>query len=394
MKCSAPPRIVIVGGGVIGSSIACYLGLAGAGADVTVIEPDPTYQLAATPRATGTIRRTFTLPEKIQMSAYAQQVYSDFETFTAIDGKDGVDVQFHRGGFLYMAWGNDEVAYLERAHAKISEHYPSIELLSGSEISALYPSIDTSDVDIGLFARDDGWIDPASALWGYRKKAQSLGVTYLSDRVVGFQYDKHRIHAVELENGSPIAAEMVVNCANCWAADVAAMVGMKIPIEPLQRMTYYFETRDEIEPLPLTRDINGISVRPEGTGYITGMTNFNQPYGFNWDLDYDWFDEAIWPQIAKRIPTFESLKMKSCWAGHYDMNTFDGTTILGPWTGGIDNFYVTAGFSGHGLQQAPAVGRAMSELLLDGRYQTIDLTRLGYQRVLDETPLIDEGIRS
>ena len=172
------------------------------------------------------------------------------------------------------------------------------------------------------------------------------------------------------------------------------MVGMQIPVRPLRRMTYYFDTRAELEPLPLTRDIDGISLRPEGSGYITGVTNYDEEYGFNWDLDYDWFYGTVWPAMATRIPAFEAVKLQSCWSGHYDMNTLDQTAIIGPWTGSIENFYIAAGFSGHGLQQAPAVGRAIKELLLDDGYDTIDLSRLGYKRVLDDRPLDDEGPRS
>ena len=103
-----------------------------------------------------------------------------------------------------------------------------------------------------------------------------------------------------------------------------------------------------------------------------------------------YFDAAIWPGLAERVPAFEALKMTSAWAGHYDQNSFDNNAILGPWTDGLENFHIALGFSGHGLMQAPAVGRGLCELLLHGRYQTLDLSRLGYQRILNGTPLHDE----
>jgi FAD-dependent oxidoreductase domain-containing protein 1 len=391
MNNSATSSIVVIGGGIIGSSVACALAEADAGVSVKVIEPDPSYEWAATPRATGTIRRVFTLAENIHMSNLAHEVYSNFDSLTAVNGEVVADVQFNKGGFLYMAWGKKHVAHLKRIQALVAPHYPEIDLLDASAISSRFPSISTEGVDVGLFAPDDGWIDPASALQGYAKKAKSLGAVYVKDRVVGFATSGHQVTEVQLGSGERIKADSVVNCANCWAAEVASMIGMQIPIRPLRRMTYYFDTRAELEPLPLTRDINGISVRPEGSGYIAGVTNYNEEYGFNWDLDYDWFNGTVWPAIATRIPAFEAVKLQSCWSGHYDINTLDQTAIIGPWTGGIENFYVAAGFSGHGLQQAPAVGRAIKELLLDGGYQTIDLSRLGYQRVLDGCPLNDEG---
>ena len=151
--------------------------------------------------------------------------------------------------------------------------------------------------------------------------------------------------------------------------------------------------RLEIAPrrMPLTRHISGnVSFRPQGAGYISGNTTYEEPHGFNWEIDYSYFNEAIWPGLAKRVPAFEALKVKSAWAGHYDENTLDNNAILGPWVGGLENFHIALGFSGHGLMQAPAVGRGLCELLLHGRYQTLDLSRLGYRRILDGMPLRDE----
>jgi glycine/D-amino acid oxidase-like deaminating enzyme len=152
---------------------------------------------------------------------------------------------------------------------------------------------------------------------------------------------------------------------------------MKVPVAPMRQLTFHFEVRDKLEPMPLTR-------------HIGRNTRYDQPPGFNWEVDFAYFDEAIRPGLAARVPAFEALKMTSAWAGHYDQNGFDNNAILGPWTGGLENFHIALGFSGHGLMQAPAVGRGLSEPLLYGRYQTLDLSRLGYRRILDGTPLHDE----
>ena len=165
---------------------------------------------------------------------------------------------------------------------------------------------------------------------------------------------------------------------------------MKVPVYPLHRLTFYFEVREKLEMMPLTRHIsNNVSFRPQGAGYICGNTRYDEPPGFNWEIDYDYFDEAIWPGLAERVPAFEALKVMGAWAGHYDQNSFDNNAILGSWTGGLENFHIALGFSGHGLMQAPAVGRGLSELLLYGRYRTLDLSRMGYQRIIDGTPLLD-----
>ena len=166
---------------------------------------------------------------------------------------------------------------------------------------------------------------------------------------------------------------------------------MKVPVYPMRRLTFYFEIRARLEPMPLTRHISrNVSFRPQGAGYISGNTRYDEPPGFNWEVDHDYFDEAIWPGLAERVPAFEALKVTGAWAGHYDQNSFDNNAILGPWVNGVGNFYIALGFSGHGLMQAPAVGRGLSELLLYGRNQTLDLSRLGYRRILDGVPLHDE----
>jgi len=226
---------------------------------------------------------------------------------------------------------------------------------------------------------------------GFRRKAVSLGIRYLKDRAVDFEVAGKRVAAVRLESGQRIAADSVVNAANCWGPELCERLGMKIPVHPLHRLTFYFEIREQLERMPLTRHISGnVSFRPQGAGYICGNTTYDEPHGFSWGIDYSYFDEAIWPRLAKRVPAFESLKVKSAWAGHYDENTLDNNAILGPWVGGLENFHIALGFSGHGLMQAPAVGRGLSELLLHGRYQTLDLSRLGYRRILDGIPLRDQ----
>ena len=251
MNNAASSTIVIVGGGIIGSSVAYSLANAGSGVNVVVVEPDPSYEWAATPRATGTIRRAFTLREKIQMSCYANEVYSDFSALTSIDGEEVADVQFRKGGFLYMVWGREHVEQMEHVVTQVAPYYPEIDLIDSSAISAQFPSIRTDDVDAGLFAPDDGWIDAASALQGYKKKARNLGAVYIKDRVVDVITSGKLAIGVKLESGSTLNADAVINCANCWSAEVSEMVGMELPIQPLRRMTYYIDAQTELEPLPL-----------------------------------------------------------------------------------------------------------------------------------------------
>jgi len=382
--------IVIIGGGVIGSSTAYHLAKAGHAADVVVVEPDPTYEFAASPRATGGIRQLFTVPENIRMAQYGHEVYGQFETLMAVDGEPA-PINFHREGYLWLGSGKADVDSLMANWRVQTAHGARIELLDPKGVKHRFPSMRVDDIDIAAYSPDDGFLDPHSVLMGFRRKAVSLGVKYLKDRIVDFEVSGKRVVAATLESGERLAADMFVNAANCWGPELCDKLGMKVPVYPMHRLTFYFEIRETLEALPLTRHISkNVSFRPQGAGYITGNTKYDEPPGFNWDIDYNYFDEAIWPGLAERVPAFETLKVSGAWAGHYDQNSFDNNAILGPWSGVLDNFHIALGFSGHGLMQSPAVGRGLSELLLYGSYRTLDLSRMGYQRILNNTPLRDE----
>jgi glycine/D-amino acid oxidase-like deaminating enzyme len=384
------PKIVIIGGGVIGSSIAYHLARAGHAADVVVVEPDPTYEFAASPRATGGIRQLFTVPENIRMVQYGHEMYGQFETLMAVDGEPA-PINFQRMGYLWLGSGKADVDALMANWRVQTGHDARIELLDCKGVKHRFPSMRVDDIDIAAYSPDDGFLDPYSVLMGFRRKAVSLGIKYLKDRVVDFEVAGKRLAAVTLESGERLAGDMFVNAANCWGPELCEKLGMKVPVYPMHRLTFYFEIREKLEMLPLTRHISkNVSFRPQGAGYITGNTRYDEPPGFNWDVDYSYFDEAIWPGLAERVPAFEALKVSGAWAGHYDQNSFDNNAILGPWAGVLDNFHIALGFSGHGLMQAPAVGRGLSELLLYGSYRTLDLSRMSYRRILDDKPLHDE----
>ncbi|MEX2643667.1 MAG: FAD-dependent oxidoreductase [Acetobacterales bacterium] len=383
--------ILIIGGGVMGSSLAYHLGMAGNAGEVVVIEPDPTYEFAATPRSTGGIRQLFSVPENIRMSQYGHQVYGNFEELMAVDG-DAPHLNLRRQGYLFLGTGANDVDTLVHNWKIQAANGARVELLDRKGLQHRWPSMNVEDLDAGVFSPDDGFMDPYAALMGFRKKAQSLGATYIQDRVVGLEANNTRVERAVLESGRKIEAQMFVNTANCWGPDICAMVGMKVPVYPMRRMNFYYLCQDQLESYGLTRHISsGASFRPEGAGFITGLTRLDEPAGFNWDVDYDLFDSIIWPALAHRMKAFESIKMQRGWAGHYDICSLDGNAIIGPWIGGLSNFHIALGFSGHGLQQAPAIGRALKELLLDGGFQTLDLSRFTYQRVIDDNPIPEYG---
>ncbi|MGE4220104.1 MAG: NAD(P)/FAD-dependent oxidoreductase [Alphaproteobacteria bacterium] len=383
--------IVIIGGGVMGSSAAYHLAMAGAADRVVVVEPDPTYEFASTPRSSGGVRSLHGIAENVQMTLYSHQVYGNFPALMAVDGQPGY-VGWRNHGYLNLAAGADAVRVMEADWKVQRAEGADVILLERDGLAQRFPSLNVSDVDLGALALCDGSLDPYAALMGFRKKAQSLGVRYIKDKVVGIEQSGRRIAAVRLASGERLTGDLFANMAGAWAPEICDMVGMRLPVEPMRRLTFFFECRDAVEVLPTTRDWTGISVRPEGTGFIVGVTNKAEPGGWNWDVDHGWFDDVIWPRLAHRVPKFESIKLGRSWSGHYAQNRLDGNIIIGRWDEGPSNFYVFTGCSGAGLQKAPSIGRAMKELLLDGGYQTIDLTRFSYRRVVDNEPIREYGL--
>ena len=381
--------VAIIGGGAIGCAAAYFLRAAGA-MRVCVIEPDPTYALASTPVATGGCRRLFALPENIRMSQFSIAFFQDFPRHMAIDGP-GPDVQWKEGGYLFVVPPGHE-AVLEANFRTQQGLGVEVELLDRAAIAARYPWMRSDDLALGVLSPRDGWLDPNSVLQGFRKKSQALGAEFLRDRVVRLSREGTRVGELELASGARLRADAVINAAGCWAASLARLVGMELPVNPMRRFEHYVELAEPLPPMPLIKDPDRLVIRPEGRGYAVGLVDSNEPRGFNFELDPDYFERVVWPACARRIPAFESLKLRREWAGLYDQCELDGNMVLGNWPGTLDNFYVACGFSGHGLMHAPAVGRALAELVTQGRFETLDLSRMGYQRVLDGLPYAEAGI--
>jgi glycine/D-amino acid oxidase-like deaminating enzyme len=213
------------------------------------------------------------------------------------------------------------------------------------------------------------------------------------DRVVGLERARTAVTEASLASGSRLAATVFVNATGAWAAEVGDMAGMPLPISPLRRFEHYFTGYRRIEPLPYVKDLARLAFRPEGEGYSGGLVKSSEPRGFNFEVDQRYFDDVVWPALAHRFPAaFEGAKCHRTWAGLYEQCELDGNPIIGNWPGRLDNFYVVSGFSGHGMMHAPAAGRAIAELIVHGGFQTIDLCRFGYERVLRHAPYPEEGI--
>ncbi len=385
--------VVIVGGGVVGSAAAYFLASEPAfGGSVTVIERDPTYGEAATPRSAGGVRQQFSTPENVLISAFAADFIKSAPRQLAVNG-DAPELNFRQGGYLFLA---TEAGYATlRANQELQRDLgAATQLLSPGELAERFPWLECADLAGGSFGpRDEGWIDPHGLLQAFRRKAKSLGVEYLADEAVGLRTARGRVASVTLRSGEAIGCGALLNCAGVRAAEIAAMAGLDLPVRPRKRFVYVFDCREELTGVPLTIDPSGVWFRPESGSFITGVSpeESDDPDCLDFELDYHLFEEIIWPILARRVPVFEAIKLIRAWAGHYDYNLLDQNVIVGP-APGLPNFLFANGFSGHGLQQSPAIGRALSELVAFGEYRTLDLSRFGYERVLTNAAIRESNV--
>ncbi len=392
--------VVIVGGGAIGSSIAYFLAeeVAFRGR-VAVVEKDPGYAGGSTARSVGGIRQQFSTLENVEMSKFGADFFRSVPERLEVSG-DRPDVAFREAGYLLLATaGGREV--LEQNHVLQRARGASVVLLSRPELERRFPWLNASDLAAGsLGTSGEGWIDPFSLLMAFKKKAQALGVTYLTGEVVSLVRLGRRITGARLASGGELAAGCVVNAAGIRAAEVAAMAGIDdCPVRPRKRLVFTFECGQRIpgrpggaptEDCPLVVDPGGLYFRPEGDKFICGISPpaDQDPDCEDFRIDPGFFEEVLWPALAHRVPAFDALKEGTAWAGHYAVNVRDRNAIVGPHEE-VENFYFANGFSGHGLQQSPAVGRAVCELIAFGGYRTLDMRRFGYQRFADRR-LVEE----
>jgi len=382
--------IVIVGGGIMGSSTAYNLIKADEKLKLAVVEMDPTYTYASTPLSMANIRIQFSLKENIQISQYAFEFLDRFEEEMAVDG-DKPSISYRREGNLFLV-DEDGRQTAEEALALQNTLGCQIEWYSPEQIKEHYPLYDPSSYIGGTFGPQDGYLDAYSVLMGYKKKARSLGERFIKDKVVEVLADAHNVTGVKLASGEKLKAKVVVNCAGAWAAKIARTAGMVLPIEPTKRQIFALDTKVKPGvPLPLTILPSGLYFRTEtGDLILLGKSMDDDPVGFDFTWDRKRFEDILWPELAQFIPAFDTLRVVKGWAGLYAVNTMDENAILGECPE-IKGLFLANGFSGHGLQQAPAVGRYLSELIL-ALTPTLDLSIFGPERILEKRPLSEGGI--
>jgi Glycine/D-amino acid oxidases (deaminating) len=391
--------VAIIGGGAIGSAIAYYLkNDPSFGGAVVVIERDPTYARASSALSASSIRQQFSTPENIRMSLYGIEFMREIDRHLAVpegdsDGRDSVDIGLSEGGYLYLAAAGHEAVLRENHAIQVAEG-ANIALLTPDELATRFPWMSVDGVALGsLGLSGEGWYDGYGLMQAFRRKARALGADYIAAEAVGIDVTGGRATGVRLADGTTIECGYIVDAAGPWAREVAAMAGVELPVEARRRCVFTFDAHTTLAGCPLVIDTSGIWFRPEGESFIGGTA---PPPGEDHDglpltVDHRQFDEQLWPALAERVPAFDAIKPLSSWAGYYEYDTFDQNAVIGPHPE-LTNLLFANGFSGHGIQHAPAVGRAIAELIAHGRYVSLDLSTFAYDRIATGRRIIERNV--
>jgi sarcosine oxidase subunit beta len=381
-------EVVIVGGGIVGSSIAYHLTVAGC-RDVLVVERESSQGKGSTGKSMGGVRAQFSTPVNIQMSLYSIPFYA------ALDERLGYPGGYRAQGYLFCATSEGHLQYLRTNHARqVQLGLKDARLISADEIVGMYPQLRSDDIIGGSFCSSDGFVDPYSAMNGFMAWASEHGAQiWKNSTVTGIRRDGQGIAELETSKG-PVSTRIVVNCAGAWAPEIAEMVGIDLPVEPVRRMLVPTEPFDQFpHGAPMIIDMsNGFHFRPEGLGFLLAWNDPRETPGYNTEFEPS-FIERILTRAANRVPVFENLAVnpKRVWAGLYEV-TPDHHAILGP-VPEVPGFFLANGFSGHGVMHAPATGKILSDLILHGRTDVINasvlnLARFAEGRMIEETAVL------
>ncbi|MGI9435987.1 MAG: NAD(P)/FAD-dependent oxidoreductase [Geminicoccaceae bacterium] len=387
--------VVIIGGAVMGSSTAWFL------ADnndfdgkVLVVEKDPTYEWTSTARTNSCIRQQFSNEINVRISQFGAEFLKSFRERLGGD-PDVPEIFLQSFGYLYLA-DNEPFAEVLRENQKLQASFGAgTKIMTSAEIEAAYPFDNLEDIILGSHNLiDEGYFDGSTMFDWWRRKAREHGTEYITNEVVSIQRSGERIESVTLRSGETIAAGTVVNASGPRGAVTAEMAGLALPVEPRRRYTFIFDAETRLDrPLPLTIDPSGVHMRSDGRHYLCGCPPDDDPVAAfdDFEVDHDIWEDKLWPVIANRVPAFEAVKVINAWIGHYAFNTLDQNAVIGP-HGEVRNFIFINGFSGHGFQQSPAMGRGVSELITYGDYRTLDLSPLGYERVARSEPFLETAV--
>lgn len=379
--------IVIIGGGVMGCAVAYHLKTLDARLSVLVLERDPSYVAASSTLSASSIRQQFSTPVNIALSRYGFAFLREAGERLAV-GDERPDLGLQERGYLYLATAAG-AATLRAVNAVQRGCGADVALFETAALARRFPWLATDDIALAsLGLAGEGWFDGYGLLQALRRKARSLGAEFRAVEATGLRCGGARIEGVECGDGRVVACGEVVNAAGPRAAQVARMAGVELPVLAMRHCVFVFECREAIDGVPLVIDPGGTWFRPEGRRFIAGAPPREPaaPANATLEVDHAQFDEEIWPALARRVPAFEAIRQTSSWAGFYEMNTFDHNAIVGR-APQCTNLLLINGFSGHGLQQAPAAGLALAELIVHGATRTLDVSPLGFDRIAAGRPL-------
>lgn len=389
--------VVIVGGAMYGSSVAWFLANnPDFDGSILVVERDPTYTACSTTHTNSCMRQQFSRELNVRISQFAADFVKNLKSYMGNDERvPNLPIQSY--GYMYLA-DNKPFADILRESQKVQQACGAgTKILSAEEIKRDYPFYNVDDIVAGsLNLVDEGYFDGGTLFDWWRRSGKEKGVELVGNEVVSMQLNAagSRVESVKLKSGEVIGCGTLVNASGPRAVLTSRMAGIEMPVEPRKRYTFIFDAEQPLDrDLPLTIDPSGVHMRTDGQYYLAGCPPDDDPavdYD-DYEQDHSIWQEKVWPIIATRIPQFEAIKLVNSWAGHYAFNTFDQNAILGPHSK-VENFLFLNGFSGHGLQQSPAMGRGTAELITYGEYRSLDLSPLNFDRIEHNKPFNEKAI--
>lgn len=390
--------LIIVGGGIMASSLAYNLRKDGYTGSVVVFEKDRMYEYSSTPRCYGGFRQTFSIPGNIQMSKLGVQIFKNFEKEMALDDELAV-IDFKQHGYLYLA--NEQALSILKDNMTVQKSLGvNVQLLTPEETKSLVPEMDVDDLTGAVFDVEGGNADPYCVLQWYVRHAKRLGVEYVYENVQAILTDGlHQVKGVKLETGEEYHAPIVVNAAGAWSGEISRTMGIDIPVRPFRKQVYCVDLAMPFKTdIPFVFDYLGTYFQGEGLKVIIGSREGSNEtvqdensFNFDFTLNRSYFNEEVWPLLAERSPNFDQLKLGRGWAGLYEYNYIDHNAIIGDHPD-MNGYYLITGFSGHGFQQGPAAGKCVSELICLGKYETIDLTPFSIRRFAENKLLLESEV--
>ncbi len=388
--------VIIVGGAMYGSSVAWWLSRnPDFGGSILVVERDPTYEFSSTSHTNSCIRQQFSNEVNIRISQFGAEFIHNFKELMADD--DAPDIPLQSYGYMYLADNEGFAANLREQQKVQAALGAGTKFMTKEEIAQDYPFYNLDDIIGGNHNLiDEGYFDGGTIFDWWRRKARAQGAEYVHNEVKAITRNaaETQVESVTLATGEVIACGTLINCSGPSAAITAAMAGIALPVEPRKRYTFIFDAAAPLDrDLPLTIDPSGVHMRTDGQYYLAGCPPDDDPAVAYDDFifDHSLWEQKVWPALATRVPAFETIKLINAWVGHYAFNTFDQNAIVGPHVE-MSNFIFVNGFSGHGLQQSPAFGRAVSEWITYGAYRSIDINAFGYDRIVEQRSFLEKAV--